>query len=54
MCAMSTTRGRGRPRLAVEKFCEGFTRDDAIARFRWIVVVDDSQFVAESCGTFCG
>jgi 4-hydroxy-3-polyprenylbenzoate decarboxylase len=42
-----------RPEQAiVERFCDSFTREDAISRFRWIVIVDDSQFVAESLRNF--
>ena len=45
--------GRAKPQAAdVERFCEGFKREDAIGRFRWVVVVDDSQFVAESLRNF--
>jgi 4-hydroxy-3-polyprenylbenzoate decarboxylase len=36
----------------IERFCGALRRDDAIGRFRWIVVVDDSQFVAESLRNF--
>ena len=32
----------------VERFCASYRATTAIACFRWIVVVDDSQFVAES------
>jgi 4-hydroxy-3-polyprenylbenzoate decarboxylase len=39
-------------RLAVEQFCESYSKNDAIAKFRWIVIVDDSQFVAESLRNF--
>jgi 4-hydroxy-3-polyprenylbenzoate decarboxylase len=45
--------GRAKPQAAdVERFCEEFKRGDAAARFRWIVVVDDSQFVCESLRNF--
>jgi 4-hydroxy-3-polyprenylbenzoate decarboxylase len=45
--------GGATPQAAVmERFCDGFKRDDAISRFRWIIVVDDSQFVAESLRNF--
>jgi 4-hydroxy-3-polyprenylbenzoate decarboxylase len=36
----------------VSEFCESFRQEDPINRFRWIVVVDDSQFVAESLRNF--
>jgi 4-hydroxy-3-polyprenylbenzoate decarboxylase len=36
----------------IEQFCNAFSRDAPIARFRWIVIVDDSQFVAESLRNF--
>ena len=32
----------------VERFCRHYGPDDAINRFRWIVLVDDSRFAAES------
>jgi 4-hydroxy-3-polyprenylbenzoate decarboxylase len=36
----------------IERFCHESARHDAIRRFRWIVIVDDSQFVAESLRNF--
>ncbi len=39
-------------RADIERFCAASTSGDAIAKFRWIVVVDDSQFVAESLRNF--
>jgi 4-hydroxy-3-polyprenylbenzoate decarboxylase len=36
----------------IERFCQSYRGADAIARFRWIVIVDDSQFVAESLRNF--
>jgi 4-hydroxy-3-polyprenylbenzoate decarboxylase len=36
----------------IERFAATYRRDDPVARFRWIVVVDDSQFVAESLRNF--
>ncbi len=36
----------------MDRFCKSFDRDAAVARFRWIVVDDDSQFVAESIRNF--
>ena len=36
----------------LERFSKTYRSDDPIARFRWIVIVDDSQFVAESLRNF--
>jgi 4-hydroxy-3-polyprenylbenzoate decarboxylase len=36
----------------IKRFCDSFTRSDAVICFRWIVIVDDSQFVAESLRNF--
>jgi 4-hydroxy-3-polyprenylbenzoate decarboxylase len=36
----------------MQRFCLGFNKRDSIARFRWIVIVDDCQFVAESLRNF--
>jgi 4-hydroxy-3-polyprenylbenzoate decarboxylase len=36
----------------IERFCSSFARHDALCRFRWIIIVDDSQFVAESLRNF--
>ena len=36
----------------IDRFCAMFRNADPIARFRWIVIVDDSQFVAESLRNF--
>jgi 4-hydroxy-3-polyprenylbenzoate decarboxylase len=36
----------------MERFCRSYRRDDVISSFRWIVVVDDSQFVTESLRNF--
>jgi 4-hydroxy-3-polyprenylbenzoate decarboxylase len=36
----------------LSRFCDTYDRYSAIARFRWIVIVDDSQFVAESLRNF--
>jgi 4-hydroxy-3-polyprenylbenzoate decarboxylase len=45
--------GCAKPQAAdVEGFCDGFDCQDAIGRFRWIVIVDDSQVVAESLRNF--
>jgi 4-hydroxy-3-polyprenylbenzoate decarboxylase len=40
------------PTADIDRFCQSCRRDDPIARFRWLVVVDDSQFVAESLRNF--
>jgi 4-hydroxy-3-polyprenylbenzoate decarboxylase len=37
---------------AMRQFCAAVGGDHPINRFRWIVVVDDGQFVAESLGNF--
>jgi 4-hydroxy-3-polyprenylbenzoate decarboxylase len=37
---------------AIENFCATYSPEDPIAAFRWIVVVDDSQFVTESLRNF--
>lgn len=37
---------------AVERFCNCFTRQDAINHFPWIVVADDSEFTARSLSNF--
>jgi 4-hydroxy-3-polyprenylbenzoate decarboxylase len=37
---------------AIEQFCEWFHHGETLTKFRWIVVVDDSQFVAESLRNF--
>ncbi|MCG8448169.1 MAG: UbiD family decarboxylase [Pirellulales bacterium] len=36
----------------LERFCGSFNQDSSINTFRWVVVVDDSQFVAESLRNF--
>jgi 4-hydroxy-3-polyprenylbenzoate decarboxylase len=36
----------------IEWFCRFYRSDEPIGRFRWIVIVDDSQFVAESLRNF--
>jgi 4-hydroxy-3-polyprenylbenzoate decarboxylase len=38
--------------IAVELFCSAFSGDDVIRRFRVIVIVDDSQFAADSLRNF--
>jgi 4-hydroxy-3-polyprenylbenzoate decarboxylase len=52
VCVEAQHTGAGTPRLAVERFCERYSKEDSIASFRWIVIVDDSQFVAESLRNF--
>jgi 4-hydroxy-3-polyprenylbenzoate decarboxylase len=37
---------------AVERFCESFTRQEAINSFPLIVVVDDSDFASRNLGNF--
>jgi len=37
---------------AMERFVRGFDKSRSINQFRWLVVVDDSQFLAESLGNF--
>ena len=37
---------------AMERLCTGVDRDSALNQFRWVVVVDDSNFVAESTRNF--
>jgi len=44
--------GEEEPDLAVERFCESFTRDDAINLFPLVVVVDDSNFAARTLSNF--
>jgi 4-hydroxy-3-polyprenylbenzoate decarboxylase len=41
-----------RASAAIERFCPAFSGDDAIRRFRVLVIVDDSQFVTESLRNF--
>lgn len=36
----------------LERFCASYNQDDAINRFPWIVVVDDSDFTARSLDNF--
>jgi len=36
----------------LHRFCAAFTREQSINHFRWIVIVDDSQFVSESLRNF--
>lgn len=38
--------------IDIDRFCKQFTATSPISRFRWIVVVDDSRFVAESLRNF--
>jgi 4-hydroxy-3-polyprenylbenzoate decarboxylase len=46
------TEHRQRAAADIERFCSSYYRDDPIGRFRWIVIVDDTQFVAESLRNF--
>jgi 4-hydroxy-3-polyprenylbenzoate decarboxylase len=41
-----------RPSADVERFCQHYDQTTPIVRFRWIVIVDDSRFVAESLRNF--
>ncbi len=36
----------------LERFCAAFSASESFSGFRWIVIVDDSQFVAESLRNF--
>ncbi len=36
----------------IDRFCAAFRAADRIGRFRWVVVVDDSQFASESLRNF--
>ncbi len=47
-----TTRLADRVSFDIDGFCNQFRATDPLARFRWIVIVDDSQFVAESLRNF--
>jgi 4-hydroxy-3-polyprenylbenzoate decarboxylase len=40
------------PPPGIDRLCQAYRRHDPIGRFRWIIVVDDSQFVAESLRNF--
>jgi 4-hydroxy-3-polyprenylbenzoate decarboxylase len=44
--------GEEGPDLAVERFCETYTREDAINLFPLVVVVDDSDFATRTLGNF--
>jgi 4-hydroxy-3-polyprenylbenzoate decarboxylase len=39
-------------RAAVETFCAAYSAADPIAAFPWVVVVDDSRFVADTLDNF--
>lgn len=43
---------RGEVTAPLERFCAAFSANGPLVGFRWIVVVDDSQFVAESLRNF--
>jgi 4-hydroxy-3-polyprenylbenzoate decarboxylase len=51
-CIEADHSGPRAARLALDRFCNAYKRDQAIAKFRWIVVVDDSQFASESLRNF--
>lgn len=38
--------------VAVERFCAGYTREDALNSFPLVVIVDDSEFVARTLNNF--
>jgi 4-hydroxy-3-polyprenylbenzoate decarboxylase len=38
--------------VSIEHFCDSFIRSAPLCRFRWIVIVDDSKFVAGSLRNF--
>jgi 4-hydroxy-3-polyprenylbenzoate decarboxylase len=40
------------PTADIQRFCDSFTRSAPLSRFRWIVIVDDTQFIAESIRNF--
>ena len=46
------TESRDEVAQPLKRFCSSFTRKQSINAFRWIVIVDDSQFVAESLRNF--
>src|SRR5690606_23168316 len=48
--AYAESDGQGEP--AIERFCGSYRASDPINRFPWIVVVDDSDFVAERLNNF--
>jgi len=41
-----------RPDAAVQRFCEAFTRNDAVNLFPLLVIVDDSEFTARTLDNF--
>jgi 4-hydroxy-3-polyprenylbenzoate decarboxylase len=40
------------PQSDIARFCHSVDPHDPLSRFRWLVIVDDSQFVAESLRNF--
>lgn len=50
--AASASGQRTRVAADMERFCQHYQSDEPIGRFRWIVIVDDTQFVAESLRNF--
>ncbi len=45
-------RSSGQPNAAMERFCRGFAPTDAINRFPFIAIVDDSTFCARTINNF--
>ena len=43
---------QGRPDTAIQRFCDHYTRSDAINNFPLIVIVDDSEFAARNLENF--
>jgi 4-hydroxy-3-polyprenylbenzoate decarboxylase len=48
----SATSDDRKPQSDIKRFCDHHRGDPLIGRFRWIVIVDDTQFVAESLRNF--
>jgi 4-hydroxy-3-polyprenylbenzoate decarboxylase len=45
-------KSRSEVAAAMERFCQSYSAEWPLGGFRWVVVVDDSQFVAESLRNF--
>jgi 4-hydroxy-3-polyprenylbenzoate decarboxylase len=50
--ARAQTESRAEVAAPIERFCESFTANSTFEGIRWIVVVDDSQFLSESLRNF--
>lgn len=50
--ARAQTESRAEVAAPIERFCESFTANSTFEGIRWIVVVDDSQFLSESLQNF--